>query len=139
MWVCMWVGVQGCGLQGYGFCCDNLDYGFYFLDIKKSNPVCLLFIISLNAFDVALMTDAHFAFFIFSNASMPRQYDARGRIVKLQKKGKKQQQKTAQEDEEDTTKNAQEDEMDPSKKQQLKTTISYPNNNKKRTKQWVWN
>ena len=70
---------------------------------------------------------------------MPRQYDARGRIVKLQKKGKKQQQKTAQEDEEDTTKNAQEDEMDPSKKQQLKTTISYPNNNKKRTKQWVWN
>ena len=35
VWVYMCVGVQGGGLQGYGFCCDNLDYGFYFLDIKK--------------------------------------------------------------------------------------------------------
>ena len=53
------VGVRGGGLEGCIFCGDNLHYGFSCVTL---NPVCLLIIISLNAFDVALM----FLFTFFS-------------------------------------------------------------------------
>ena len=55
MWVCMCVGVWGGGLEGYVFCCDNFYYGFDFFPFSSFNPTCLFIIISLNAFDVALM------------------------------------------------------------------------------------
>ena len=62
MWVC--VGVRGGGLEEYVFCCDNLYCEFYSIfDFFFFNPVCLFIIISLNAFDVALMF--FFTFFIF--------------------------------------------------------------------------
>ena len=63
---CGWVGVRGGGLEGYVFCCDSLYYGFYFFDFKN-NPlsVFLLLIITLNAFDRALM------FFIYFLAELP--------------------------------------------------------------------
>ena len=53
MWVCMCVGVRGGGPEGYVFCCDNLYYGFF--SFNSFNPIRLLIIISLNAFDGALM------------------------------------------------------------------------------------
>ena len=46
--VFMWV-LGGGWLQGYVFCCDNLYYRLFF------NPICLFYIINLNAFDTALM------------------------------------------------------------------------------------
>ena len=60
------VGVRRGGLEGYVFCCDSLYYGFYFFDFKN-NPlsVFLLLIITLNAFDRALM------FFIYFLAELP--------------------------------------------------------------------
>ena len=46
--VCVWMSGGG-EQEGYVFCCDNFYYGFLF------NPVCLLLITNLNAFDDALM------------------------------------------------------------------------------------
>ena len=55
--------IQGGGLEGYVFFCDNLYRGFTFLTFiffSFLNPVCLfIIIISLNAFVVALMFFLH--------------------------------------------------------------------------------
>ena len=54
----MYVSIQGGGLDGYVFFCDNLYRGFSFLIFFFSqflNLVCMFITINLNAFVIALM------------------------------------------------------------------------------------